>query len=735
MKPPSTSRSSHCHRPIQYRLLIGLCLGSFLLGNGSHAKPLDLNQNLISDVWERIYPTAAANLTQDPDGDGYASRQEGEQGTNPFDANDYFGKTSFIRSVSGNTDILSWKSIPERYYIVEESEDLLIWQYRSSIYGAPGAITTQEIVPSTASRKFFRVISYPEYDYDTDADGLVAWEEVILGTNPSSADSDSDGMKDGYEFTYQLNPLSGVDAILDSDSDGLNNISEFKLGLNPRLADTNNNGIIDSLEDPDQDGLTNIRELTVTFTAPLQPDTDNDGFNDGWEVRYGYSALVHNGTDSDPTNNLDADPDSDGLLNRTEEQLGTNPNSSDTDGDGFSDPVENQSGSDPTSAISTPANPGGVPGGPATPPPPTIPVQVNFGDHSGSHSEKYRITLEPLEGDANTQKRYRTNRNYGQTQTETFNLPAGAKYKITYAHIGTDPNYHSDPNPDYDYTLEFTSNSTDDAIKAIPEDPSDILGVHDESEEFFANDKSATLYIAWMTSETVAAQPQDRKRHKLGVGEEVNLTLKPASLPTPTWELTGTKGTSNLDPLTGITSKLTAGERACTPIPEATILGKKVKIDFNVIEPSSVSIAKTGGANQTNPLGVQISAQWYIGPEDVSFTKIEIAEQQCNAVCSGYFNYQQGLLHNPGSDAPVTNTLVAGKGWLCSGIDGISGGSQGPPYSPGTFTWSIPWKYKINGNYFLFTTVDHVKEVTIGANNKATITLTKLGATNSTTEL
>jgi hypothetical protein len=94
-----------------------------------------------------------------------------------------------------------------------------------------------------------------------------------------------------------------------------------------------------------------------------------------------------------------------------------------------------------------------------------------------------------------------------------------------------------------------------------------------------------------MTSETLATQPPDRKRAKLGVGERVKLTLKPDSLPNPSWELKGDQGTSTLNPLMGISSNLKAGEQACEPITEATIIGKKVKIDFNVIQPTSVTLS------------------------------------------------------------------------------------------------------------------------------------------------
>ena len=117
--------------------------------------------------------------------------------------------------------------------------------------------------------------------------------------------------------------------------------------------------------------------------------------------------------------------------------------------------------------------------------------------------------------------------------------------------------------------------------------------MHDESENFFASGKEATLYIAWLKSETVVEIPKDQKRKRLGVGEEVALTLKPTSLPGPTWALTGTPLNSALDPMTGISSFLTAGKRACKPATEATVLGEKLKIDFDVVQPNGESAKKS----------------------------------------------------------------------------------------------------------------------------------------------
>ena len=126
------------------------------------------------------------------------------------------------------------------------------------------------------------------------------------------------------------------------------------------------------------------------------------------------------------------------------------------------------------------------------PPPGTIPVNVTFGDHSGSHSEKYRVKLEKLAGDpSGPAERYRTNRSFGDTQTDTFRLPPGSKYKVTLEHWDTDPDYDGDPNPDYDHELEF---ETPEGFVFV-DDPQGIAGQVNGNETFTAAGKSATLFI------------------------------------------------------------------------------------------------------------------------------------------------------------------------------------------------------------------------------------------------
>jgi hypothetical protein len=292
-------------------------------------------------------------------------------------------------------------------------------------------------------------------------------------------------MEDGFEFIYQFDPLSAADAQQDADGDLLTNAWEAALDLNPRLTDSNGNGISDSNEDRDLDGLTNIQEIVTHGTDPTQPDTDLDGLFDGWEIDNTFNALVDNTTDGDPTNDPGADPDGDGLTNSEEADYETKAKNDDSDGDGVSDSDEVNQGSNPND-----------PNDSSPPPNGTIPFNITFGDHSGSHSEKYQIRMEPQEGDS--QVRQRTNRAYGEVQTDTIRLPKGAKYKVTIRHVSTDPNYDSEPKPDFDYTLEVdTSNNC-----LVLEDADGIAGVHDESEEFFANGKNATLYVPlfeWIT--------------------------------------------------------------------------------------------------------------------------------------------------------------------------------------------------------------------------------------------
>ncbi|MFX1572300.1 MAG: NosD domain-containing protein [Promethearchaeota archaeon] len=112
-------------------------------------------------------------------------------------------------------------------------------------------------------------------DIDTDGDGLINYEEYVLGkdqyrtnvtnpdtdydelsdywewknsTNPWNPDTDFDRMPDGWEVFNFLNPISGDDNITDADNDFLLNVYEFKNGTDPNNEDTDGDTFLDGIE-------------------------------------------------------------------------------------------------------------------------------------------------------------------------------------------------------------------------------------------------------------------------------------------------------------------------------------------------------------------------------------------------------------------------------------------------------------------------------------------------------
>jgi len=88
-------------------------------------------------------------------------------------------------------------------------------------------------------------------------------------------------------------------------------------------------------DDFDYDGLSNLDEVSIHQTNPLEWDTDGDGLSDDWEIA---NFLDPNDDGSiDPANGANGDPDGDGLTNEFEYWYGANPHLTDTDSDGLND--------------------------------------------------------------------------------------------------------------------------------------------------------------------------------------------------------------------------------------------------------------------------------------------------------------------------------------------------------------------------------------------------------------
>lgn len=177
---------------------------------------------------------------------------------------------------------------------------------------------------------------------DSDGDGLKDNEEYngkfisYMGSNPCMVDSDGDGTNDKEEAAgCRLNPEpcvapEGGNGGLDWDGDGLPDNAEARIGTDPRDPDTDDDGVEDGDEDTNHNG---IYEPNLGESDPFNPDTDADGMNDGYELRYG----------TDPTNpDTDGDCIPDGVEDSTANgqfDMGTETNalSTDTDNDGLPD--------------------------------------------------------------------------------------------------------------------------------------------------------------------------------------------------------------------------------------------------------------------------------------------------------------------------------------------------------------------------------------------------------------
>jgi outer membrane protein OmpA-like peptidoglycan-associated protein len=151
-------------------------------------------------------------------------------------------------------------------------------------------------------------------DADDDGDGLSNGEEIDLGTDPREADSDGDGIPDGTEVRGE-NPTDPLDPDSDDDllCDGPRSVPEVCTAGE----DTNANG----RRDPGE-------------TDPNNRDTDGGTVPDGIEV------LVQGTDPLDPSDDIQVDPDDDGLTTEEETIIGTDPFNPDTDGDGIPDGVE-----------------------------------------------------------------------------------------------------------------------------------------------------------------------------------------------------------------------------------------------------------------------------------------------------------------------------------------------------------------------------------------------------------
>jgi hypothetical protein len=204
--------------------------------------------------------------------------------------------------------------------------------------------------------------------------GWSNWVEgtIIVYTSPYTADTDGDGIPDGWERNNGLNPDKASDGSDDFDGDGLSNLLEYQNGSFLWVADSDRDGLTDGEEvwvfgsnpldplDPLDQGAVPVMggpesggpgtgtESGSTETGGPEPIAETGGTETGggeppvltveWLTWQGERFADILAIDPEaPEAHAEGDADEDGLSNFEEFLLGSDPRNPDSDGDGLLD--------------------------------------------------------------------------------------------------------------------------------------------------------------------------------------------------------------------------------------------------------------------------------------------------------------------------------------------------------------------------------------------------------------
>jgi phage gp36-like protein len=237
--------------------------------------------------------------------------------------------------------------------------------------------------------------------------------------------------------------------------------------------------------------------------------------------------------------------------------------------------------------------------------------------------------------------------------------------------------------------------------------------------------------IPHLESKTVATTPSDRTRRKLGVGEEVIITLQPSSAgPVSQWSISGRGALSNK---TATSTQFTAEESA--PYGSGDIVtattsdGSHYDLAFVVVEPKSEK-GITSRDNNVYPPG-NFGAEMIIGivvePTDVSFHNVECREESGPASnVTGFFTdfNPQALKHDAN---PNWLRLNDGNAWQDRAGFGQTIGESYPPFRTGEVDWVIPVKWRVIGQIHNGYSLPSRTQENIMVDSTGKFTVKKLG--------
>ncbi|UCH90082.1 MAG: PKD domain-containing protein [Thermoplasmata archaeon] len=177
-------------------------------------------------------------------------------------------QTIEVRSVNDPPDL---KPFSDMVVNVSEEITLNLEDYISDVESRISDLTIETNYPEQVKvQDSLLVIAFESSgDYQVEIDVLdgefkVTGSFLVKVLDLISDDSDGDGMPDSWEELYGLDPYDPGDAGIDNDKDFLTNLQEFRIGTDPTKADTDSDGFIDSIDeyptDPTRPGKREVEE-------------------------------------------------------------------------------------------------------------------------------------------------------------------------------------------------------------------------------------------------------------------------------------------------------------------------------------------------------------------------------------------------------------------------------------------------------------------------------------------
>ncbi len=217
------------------------------------------NGNILIRELEVFGPAITLPGREDTDGDGFSDYDELEYGG---------GGTNALNPVNQDTD---GDGLPDGWIDGWDYHPITGWFLNFS--------KMDEIIDPWEGE---------DVDCDSQVDTFTYQSETVNETEPDEADTDEDGMPDGWERYHGFDPTNAADASMDYDDDNLDNLDEYIIGTDPENGDSDNDGLDDGDEFQDIKLRTSLDNGIISIDNALY-------IEDGDWIMYDPTSIVSQG--------------------------------------------------------------------------------------------------------------------------------------------------------------------------------------------------------------------------------------------------------------------------------------------------------------------------------------------------------------------------------------------------------------------------------------------------------